>query len=227
MSIIFKAALVVFAFSSISIAQDPMPVLGSSWRLTTQKASKTEPPSNAPARGMTEDDKYFQRKAREQRTDNPPDPSEMSVDGRSAQLQKLAQQSETPQAEDVRGFSYAASVRNDSAKTVKVIYWEYRFTNLAHPTSIVRRQFLCAVDLKKGGKMDLTAFSTLGPSDVISADSLSRTTDKLFDEKVQINRIEFGDDTVLQRNGWKFDEVKTAVDRITSSPWGKEVCRVL
>ena len=132
-----------------------------------------------------------------------------------------------PKASDVSGYNYSASVRNDSGKTVKVIFWEYRFTEIARPSNVVRRQFLCSVNLKKGSRMDLSAFSILAPSDTIDAESLAKLTEKLFDEHVQINRIEFSDDSVLQRGGWKLDDVKSSIDRVTSTPWGREVCRVL
>jgi hypothetical protein len=127
----------------------------------------------------------------------------------------------------VNGFSYTASVRNDTDRVVKIVFWEYRFTELANPSNVVTRQFLCSVNLKKGATAALSAFSLLGPSNTIDAASLAKSTDKLFDERVQVNRLEFADDKILQRGGWKFDDVKASVDRITSMPWGHEVCRVL
>ena len=217
----------VLALPSLIDAQDPLPVLNSSWQRSVRKADDPAVQVSGPARVLTVDDKNFARKAREQRTDNPLSPDKDSIDARSAAMERNVQESRTPKAPDVNGYSYTASVRNDSGKTAKVIFWEYRFTEIAKPTNVVRRQFLCSVDLKKGGTMDLSAFSLLGPSDTIDADSLAKSAEKLFDEKVQIDRIEFSDDTVLQRGGWKLDDVKSAVDRVTSSPWGREICRSL
>ena len=118
-------------------------------------------------------------------------------------------------------------MRNDSGKTVEIIYWEYRFTEIANPANVVRRQFLCSVKLKNGASKELPAFSTLGPSEVIDANSLAKSTGKLFDEKVIVNRIEFADGAIVQRNNWKFEDVKKAVERATSTPWNKETCRAL
>jgi hypothetical protein len=118
-------------------------------------------------------------------------------------------------------------VRNDSGQTIKVIYWEYSFTEIARPTNTVRRQFLCGLNLKKGGEAELSAFSLLAPSDVIDASSLSKPKEKLFDEKVQVNRIELSDGSILQRGNWKLKDVQSDVDRATSTPWGKEICRAL
>jgi hypothetical protein len=161
------------------------------------------------------------------RTDNPENPSDLTIDGRRAALDKIEQQARTPSAKSVPGFMYWVRARNDGNKTAKVIYWEYSFTELATPTNVVRRHFLCSVNLKKGSEMELSAFSTWGPTDVINADSLAKSNEKVFDEKVQINRIEYADDTILQRGNWKLADVKTAVDRATSTPWGKEICRPL
>jgi hypothetical protein len=227
MNRIFEILVPILLLSPYCFSQDPMTILSSSWQRTMQKAQDPAMLASGPARALTPDDKNFQRKAREQRTDNPIGPDEGTIDARSAAIEKAVEESRTPKGENVGGYSYTAAVRNDSGKTVKVVFWEYRFTEIARPTNIVRRQFLCAVNLKKGDKIELSAFSLLGPSDTIDAESLAKSPNKLFEEKVRINRIELSDDTILQRNDWKYDDVGAAVKRATSAPWGKEVCRVL
>jgi hypothetical protein len=227
MNLALRILVFILVFSTSSLAQDPMPVLGSSWQRMVQKEQQVEAPVSGPARALTNDDKNFQRNVRAARTDNPENPSDLTIDGRRAALDKIEQQARTPSAKSVPGFMYWVRARNDGNKTAKVIYWEYSFTELATPTNVVRRQFLCSVNLKKGSEMELSAFSTLGPTDVINADSLAKSNEKVFDEKVQINRIEYADDTILQRGNWKLADVKTAVDRATSTPWGKEICRPL
>lgn len=155
------------------------------------------------------------------------DPNEASIEGRSAAMDKAVHESRTARADEISGYQYTAEVRNDTGKTIEVIFWEFRFTELTRPENVVRRQFLCGVKLKDGERKELSVFSLLAPSEVIDAKSLAKSSDKLFDEKVQINRIEFSDGSILQRHTWKFDEVKSAVKRATESPWGKEICRAL
>ena len=224
---IFQIVVALLFLSPFCFSQDPMPVVSFNWQRAVRKAQDPELPSSSPARSLLPDDKYFQRKAREARTDNPLDPSKDSEDARSAQMDKNIQESQRAQTGDAHGYLYTASVRNEADKTAKVIFWEYRFTEIAKPNNVARRQFICGVNLKKGDKIELSVFSLLGPSDTIDAQSLEKTTDKLFDEKVLVNRIEFSDDTLLQRNGWKLADVKSAVERATSTPWGKEICRPL
>jgi len=202
-----------------------MPVLGSSWRPTVQKAPDPVVPTTGPARAITVDDTYVNRKAREFRTDHPSNPSEDSVDGRAQQIEKNVAQSQTPKGEDVAGFVYSASVRNDSGKNVKVVFWEYRFTEKAKPENVSRRQFICGVNLKKSDKMELSAFSRIGPSDTVDAASLAKSNGNVFDERVQVNRVEFSDGTVLQRGSWKYADYQAAIERATSTSWGNEVCR--
>jgi hypothetical protein len=164
---------------------------------------------------------------REARTDHPENPSDLTIDGRRAALDKIEQQARTPNAKTVPGFNYSLRVRNDGDKTAKVIYWEYQFAELATPTIVVRRQFLCCVNLNKGGEVELIAFSTLGPTDVVNAETLAKPDEKRFTEKTLVNRIEYSDDSILQRGNWKLADVKAAVERATATPWGKEMCRPL
>src|SRR5690242_16313542 len=158
-----KAMPLVLLFSSFCFSQEPVPILRAKWERVTVKAPKTDVQPTGPNVSVIAENKYFQRKAREARTDHPPDPTEETIEGRSRQLDKIVQESRTPQADDQTGYSYLAEVRNDTGKTIEIIYWEYRFTELAHPTNVIRRQFLCGMKaLKDGEKKSLSAFSLLG-----------------------------------------------------------------
>lgn len=226
-SIVFLASILILLISPVCFSQDPMPVLRAGWQRTVQRAPKTGTGAQGPAREVTSDNKYFQRKAREARTDMSVDPLEGTVDARSAAMDRAVQESRAPQIDDIAGYSYVAEVRNDSGKTVEVIYWEYRFAEIARPTNLVRRQFLCGTKLKNGEKRSLSAFTLLGPSDSIAVESLAKSKEKLFDEEVIVNRIEFSDGSILQREDWKFASVKAGVERATSTPWEPGICRAL
>lgn len=227
MSVLLKASILVLLLSPYCFSQEPVPILRSHWRRTIKPAPKPNITAGGPVKPVNPDEKHFQRKAREQRTDNPRDPYEDSIEGRSAAIDRAVQESRTPKTDDVNGYSYVAEVRNDSGSTVEVIFWEYQFTEIARPTNVIRRQFLCGVKLKDGERKELSVFSLLGPSDALDVKSLAKSTDKLFDEKVQVNRIELSDGSVLQRDKWKYSDVKKAVEQVTSTPWGNEMCRAL
>ncbi len=222
-----KIAFFIFLLSPVCFSQDPLPVIKSNWQPATQKGQKIEVPTTGPAKLMTVDDTYVERVNRAARADHPDNPSTLTPDGRRATIEKNEEEANTAQPADVKGFAYFATVRNDGSKTVKVIFWEYQFRETAHPENLTRRQFLCSVNLKKGAELELRAFSTLGPTGSIDSGSLAVSKEKGFDEKVQINRIEYADDDVLQRGNWKLADVKAGVDRATATPWGKEICRPL
>jgi len=227
MSFLFKALVLVLSISSFCFAQeDPLPVVGSRWQREVRHAEAPPVEQSSPVRSVASGNKNFQRAQREQST-AAVDPNEGTIETRSAALDKAVQESRATKIDDVVGYNYTANVRNDSGKTIEVVFWEYRFAEIAKPANVVRRQFVCAMKLKKGGTKELSAFSQLGPSDVIDAQSLAKPAGKLFSEEVIVNRIEFADGSILQRDNWKFDDVKKDIERATSTPWGQEVCRKL
>jgi hypothetical protein len=227
MNVLLKTSFLALLISPVCFSQEPVPISNARWQRTTLQAPRPEVTPVGPTAPVMADTKYFQRKAREQRTDNPIDPNEASIEGRSRAMDKAIRESRTPKADDQTGYLYTAEVRNDTGSNVAVIFWEYQFTEIARPTNVVRRQFLCGVNMKNGEKKELSAFSLLGPSDVIDIESLAKSTEKLFEEKVVVNRIELADGNILQRDNWKYSDVKAAVKRETSKPWGRETCRVL
>jgi hypothetical protein len=137
------------------------------------------------------------------------------------------QESRAPKPKPVDGFAYRAKVQNTSTKAVEIVFWEYQFKETANPTSVVRRQFLCGVNIKPDKEKELQAFSLSGPSDVISVSSLANKSGNVFEEKVVINRIEYADGSIWQRKDWNFAEVKLTFARAVATPWGSEMCRNL
>ncbi|MEO7658722.1 MAG: hypothetical protein ABIV48_03825 [Pyrinomonadaceae bacterium] len=227
MKVLLRTTIVILLLSSHYFSQEPVSVLRSRWFRTVRQAPETKLPSISSAKPVNPNEKHFQRKAREQRTDNPRDPYDDSIEGRSAALDRAVQQSRTPHADDAEGYSYEVEVRNDTGQTVRVIFWEYRFVEIARPENEVRRQFLCGVKLNNSEKKELSAFTLRAPSDVLYVASLAKPPNKLFHEKVLVNRIELSDGNILQRNDWKYEDVKAAVEAVTSTPWGTDVCRAL
>jgi len=222
----FGLFLLILSTVPAAFGQAPVTVVDAGWKVDRQPAPRAESQYVPPQKEVTADDKYWARKRRESEPrGGAPDPSETSLDGRRAALDKINDEARSVKSKDIDGYTYRASIKNDTQKVIRIVFWEFRFTELANPSNVVRRQFLCTAEIKPGDKKELSTFSTLGPSDVIAVGSLSKTAEKLFDEKVTVNRVEFADDSVLNRPGWKFDDNKKAIDHITSTPWGKETCR--
>lgn len=203
----------------------PIEVLEFRWFQDRLAADASDSQAVAPVRAVIPENKYFQRKAREQASPGMTDPNEQTIDGRSAALEKIVQESRTPQAKPVDGYSYRAVVRNDEGSKIDVIFWEFQFTERANRTNFVRRQFICVAGIKPGERKELQAFSLAGPSDTISTESLAGGTERLFDERVVVNRIEYSNGAILQRPDWDYKKSKPAIDRAVKTPWGNEMCR--
>jgi hypothetical protein len=228
--LLMQITLTMMAISALSQGQNQdslVSVQDHRWERMRIPGQKIDNRTAAPQRMLTSDDKYYQRASRENRPKGVTDPSEYTTDGRSAALENNVQQARSAKTDDVMGFRYVANVKNESDRKVDVLFWEYRFTEFANPQNVVRRQFLCSAKMKPGEKMELSAVSSLGPSEIISADSLKAPSQNLFDEKIFLNRVEFADGAILQRRDWKMAEVEASVKQAVSAPWGKEVCKML
>jgi len=213
---------------AISDQGPSLTVLGFKWSKSRQVLEK--PPAtggDAPAPAMLPANKNFERNRRAQAPAGERDPNADSLDGRRAELDRIVQESRTPKSKPVDGFEYRVKVKNASKKVAEIVFFEYQFKENANPTSVVRRQFLCAVNIKPDKEKELQAFSLSGPSEIISVESLANKSGNLFEEKVVINRVEYADGSIWQRKGWNFAEVGLTYRRAVSTPWGLEMCRGL
>ncbi|HKP68905.1 MAG TPA: hypothetical protein VJV05_06455 [Pyrinomonadaceae bacterium] len=227
MRVLFRASIFVLLISTFSFSQEPVPILKAQWKRTVVRAQQAEVTGSGPVTPVMPETKYFQRKAREARTDNPMDPNTESMEGRSRAMDKAVKESRTAQTDNTKGYLYTAEMRNDTGSPINIVFWEFKFVEIARPSNVVRRQFLCGGEFKNGDTKQFSVFSTHGPSDVIGVDSLGKGDENLFTESFQVNRIELADGTIIQRDNWKYTDVKDAVHRATSTPWGSEVCRAL
>jgi hypothetical protein len=110
---------------------------------------------------------------------------------------------------------------------IEVIFWEYQFKELPTSTTISRRQFLCGVAIKPEKDKELQAFSLSAPHDVVSVAALAKKSGEAGEEKVVINRVEYADGSIWQRNDWSFGDVRLSYARAVATPWGAEMCRGL
>ena len=202
-------------------------VLSHKWTKSRQVVEQTDTNWPEPAKAIIPADKTYERQRRVNDPMGVRDPHADTLDGRSAALEKVVRESRAPKAKEVDGFAFRVKVRNAGAKAVEVLFWEYQFEEAADPSNLARRQFLCGVQVKAGKDRELLAWSASGPNGAISADSLAGKAESPYRERVVVNRIEYADGTIWQRRGWNFGEVRAAVQRATSTPWGAEMCRGL
>ena len=145
MRVLFSASILVLVISSFCLAQEPVPILKANWKRATVRAQQPQVAGVGPVTPVMAETKNFQRKAREQRTDHPMDPNTESIEGRSLAMDKAVKESRTPQPDDTTGYTYTAEMRNDTGSTISIIFWEFKFVEIARPANVVRRQFLCGL----------------------------------------------------------------------------------
>jgi hypothetical protein len=152
------------------------------------------------------------------------DPNADTLDGRSAEIDRIVQQSREPQP--VEGFSYSVKVQNRSAKLIQTIFWEYQFKEKANPVNVTRRQFLCSAKISPDKGKDLQAFSLFGPSEVVNVKSLARASADQFSKAVVINRVEYSDGSFWQRRDWNVNDLKL-IPKARSETRNMPACRGL
>lgn len=200
-------------------------VLDFSWSKSRLTVKETEHASSSSTATTTPLNRGFDR---DHKANDPVrEPNIDTLAGRGAALEQAVQESRKPRPKPVDGFTYRAKVRNAGTKVIEVLFWEYQFTTTANPREVTRRQFLCAVKIKPDKAKELRSFSLLGPTDVISVESLAREAGNPLQEKVVINRVEYADGSIWQRKDWDFAEIRLTYARVVATPWGSEMCRGL
>ena len=164
-------------------------------------------PTTTPAPAMIGANKNFEKQRRANDPAGVRDPNQDTLDGRSAELDRIVQEARDTKP-PVDGFTYQARIENNSAKAIKAVFWEYQFKEKANPSNVARRQFMCIVKVKPAKTRDLEIFTLTAPTGVVSVGSLANKTTKDFDEAVITNRVEYEDGSTWQRKDWNFDEVK-------------------
>jgi hypothetical protein len=203
-------------------------VLAAKWSKSRQKTvARPETVTASPAAAVIPANRNYERNQRNNDPRAARDLNADTIDGRSAALEKSVQEARAPKPKSVDVYAYRVKLRNEGEKAIDVLFWEYQFTESSNPSNVVRRQFLCGVQIKPKKEKELQATSYSGPSGSISAESLGSKTASPYAEKAVINRVEYADGTIWQRKGWNFAAVKPAVARAIQTPWGLEMCRSL
>ena len=211
--------------SEISYGENSTVVLSFKWSVVRRIPKREEVPNMAPPPEMTAGNKNAARIAR---VNNPqiPDPNEQTIDGRSAAIEKIVQESRVANPKPLDGFLYETRIRNNGAKQIEVVFWEYEFVDQAN-TVVARHQFLCGVKIKSAKEKDLSVFSLLRPSDVVDASSAGDKSPTGLRERALLNRVEYADGSIWQRRDWNFAEIKMSYKRAIETPWEGEMCRGL
>jgi hypothetical protein len=203
----------------------PLTVLNFKWIRDRRTVETKADEGTIPARAMIPQNKNFARNARVNDPAGVRDPNADTLDGRSEALEKSVQQSRNTKPKTSDGFVYKIKVQNAGAKVVEIVFWEYQFQDPADASLVARRQFLCGVNIPSGKSKDLEGFSVSGPSEVVNLNTLANKSENK--EQVFINRVEYSDGSIWQRQNWSLNDVKASYERVLREQWTPGMCKGL
>jgi hypothetical protein len=146
---------------------------------------------------------------------------------RSQALRKIERDAARSAVEGGDIFMYEVKVHNSGTKTIKNIFWEYQIIETANPANLSSRQFFCGLKIKANDRRDLQALSLAAPmTNIISVKTL-KGSKKSFEERAIVNRIEYVDKSLWQRDGWNFPNPTAAALPTLKRDPGESVCRGL
>ena len=97
------------------------------------------------------------------------------------------------------GFMYKASVKNNSAKAIKSIDWDYIFLDAATGAELGRHQFTNDVKIGPGKSKELQVFISRPPTQTVSAYVLNNKERLGLGERILLVRIVYVDGTSWER----------------------------
>lgn len=97
------------------------------------------------------------------------------------------------------GFRYKLSVRNDGAKAVKELDWDYVFTDSATGEELGRHKFTSEGRVPPGKRKEFSFFIPNPPTLRVSAYALDKQERAGLQEQVVLVRVLYEDGTVWQR----------------------------
>jgi hypothetical protein len=219
--------LIPFQRPTSTSESSPLDVTSFKWSRARRTVENPDIQGIPPARAMIPQNRNFARNARINDPQGVRDPNQDTLDGRSAAMEKNVAESRVTKAKDMDGYAYRIKVRNDDKRVIDVVSWEYQFQDPANPQFIARRQFLCGVSIPGGKNRELEGFSLSGPSDVVNVKTLGDNAKNPFKETVAINRIEYSDGSIWQRENWSLAEVKASYERVLREQWSPGMCKGL
>ena len=96
-------------------------------------------------------------------------------------------------------YLYEAKIRNDGAKTIRLVIWEYLIFDPQTLALVGRHGFVDDSRIRPGKAASLFGYTTSPPNTVLQADKVGKNSGARFEERVVISRIEFEDGTFWQR----------------------------
>ena len=106
---------------------------------------------------------------------------------------------QTEQLEADAIYIYKIKVRNNAAKTITQLYWEYQFLDPDTNELMGTRQTYSKLKIGPGKTHEIEAFSRRQPTVIVNVNQLDKKYKDQLDERLIIHRIHYSDGTAWQR----------------------------
>lgn len=104
-----------------------------------------------------------------------------------------------PPNETTTYYLYEAKVVNTGAKKIRSLVWTYVLLDHETAREVGRHNFESKVGIGAGKSAGLSAWSTQPPATVVDASKAGRKSREQFAERVDIQRVQYDDGTVWER----------------------------
>jgi uncharacterized protein affecting Mg2+/Co2+ transport len=96
-------------------------------------------------------------------------------------------------------FMYKITLRNDGAKPIRAVDWDYIFCEKGTTREVGRREFTSDEKIAPGKSKELTVVARLPPAQIVSVQTLNDKERDALDGRVEIVRVEYADGSVWKR----------------------------
>jgi len=97
-------------------------------------------------------------------------------------------------------YSYEARIRNDGAKTIRMVVWTYSFVDPATGVEVGQRLLTSPTSAPPGETVNLVVMSTTRPVRVVQAAKPNNEKKHKYLDRVTVDRVEYEDGTFWQRS---------------------------
>ncbi len=96
------------------------------------------------------------------------------------------------------GYRYRVTLRNEGAKTIKSIDWDYLFIDPTTEREVARHEFTSDETIKPSKSKQISVLYVIQPVKTVSAGMLTKKEPMPFTEQVVVARIKYSDGSVWQ-----------------------------
>jgi hypothetical protein len=93
-------------------------------------------------------------------------------------------------------YVYEVKVRNNGAKGIRKLTWDYAFFEPGTETELGRRRFISKVNIGPGGTSTVTVRAAAAPTGIVDARQAGKKPQDMYSEQVVIQRVEYADGSV-------------------------------